>query len=270
MVPSSYFTTTHPSVCGFFFQRSSASRPSTEPTMMGFLNSSSAGLSRSNMKELSEPESVSPDAASDDSDESELPSLKKESSEDEPESAVPVSEDSAALSVLPESVSLVKDSSVPEDSLKLSELPELPLSPVNSVSPEPDSEDSGLPSLKKESSEDEPESAVPVSEDSVKDSAAPSEVPELLLSGSLVKDSSVPDASPELSGAASETGSAGASSGFSALLAWDLETNSPSGVSSRIFLASSSGSFARSTAAAIALSLFLFSLMKSGTSFHFM
>ena len=154
VVPSSYFTTTHPSVWGFFFQRSSASRPSTEPTMMGFLNSSSAGLSRSKAKELpSETESAPDEAESEDSDESELPSLKKESSEDEPESAVPVSEDSAndsaappEASELPESVSETEEL---DDSLKLAGFSEL-LSLVNSVSSEPDSEDSELPSLKKE------------------------------------------------------------------------------------------------------------------------
>lgn len=148
VVPSSYFTTTHPSVWGFFFQRSSASRPSTEPTMMGFLNSSSAGLSRSNLKELSEePESV-PEAASDDSEDEdpELPVSKNEASEvsedsEKPESAVS-SEDSELLSD-----SLVKDSSVPDDSLKLPELSWLVLSPVNSLSPD-DSWDSELPELK--------------------------------------------------------------------------------------------------------------------------
>ena len=132
VVPSSYFTTTHPSVWGFFFQRSSASRPSTEPTMLGFLNSSSAGLSRSKAKEL--------------------PS-ETESAPDEAESAVPVSEDSAndsaappEASELPESVSETEEL---DDSLKLAGFSEL-LSLVNSVSSEPDSEDSELPSLKKE------------------------------------------------------------------------------------------------------------------------
>lgn len=100
--------------------------------MMGFLNSSSAGLSRSKAKEL--------------------PS-ETESAPDEAESAVPVSEDSAndsaappEASELPESVSETEEL---DDSLKLAGFSEL-LSLVNSVSSEPDSEDSELPSLKKE------------------------------------------------------------------------------------------------------------------------